>query len=58
MEEINYVGQKLDDVKNIPDLYWRISKLDGVPQMLFRNHSPERYNFDIENGVIVKQKLG
>jgi len=57
MEVINFVGEKLEDVILLEDVYFRIYKLDGIPQMLFRNHLPDRYNFEVENGIIINQRM-
>ncbi|GEM_PF-5389838 len=37
---------------------WRISEIDGEPQMLTMDHDPNRYNFAIADGVVIRVRAG
>lgn len=40
------------------DLKYRVSKVDGVAQILTRDVKPQRINIEIENSIIVRVWLG
>jgi len=37
---------------------WRVSEIDGEPQMLTMDHDPNRYNFAVADGVVIGVRAG
>jgi hypothetical protein len=56
--DFDFVGKKLEDVKNIPNLKYRITMRDGVQYFGTCDYLPYRYNFAVDNGVITSVSMG
>lgn len=62
LTKIDFVGMSIEDVRAVlkKSNYWhgRIVKEDGVGYMLTMDFRLDRYNFEVEKGVIVKYDIG
>lgn len=63
MREMNvmgneFVGKKLEDVKKIKGLKYRVRSEDGQAYFGTCDVQLGRYNFFVENGIIVGVKMG
>lgn len=54
----DFVGMKLEEVKKMEDLNYRITSQDGVEFAGTCDVRPGRYNFTVEKGVITSVKMG
>jgi hypothetical protein len=53
-----FVGKKIEDVRKIPGLTYRVMNEDGKVYAGTMDLKPFRYNFSVENGIIVSVKMG
>ncbi len=53
-----FVGQKLEDVKKIPNLKYRITIQDGQAYFGTCDVRLDRYNFTVDNGIITSSRMG
>ncbi len=60
--EIDFIGMPITEVREILEKsnYWlsRVTYQDGVASMIQMDLRGDRYNFEIEKGVIVKYDIG
>jgi hypothetical protein len=56
-DHIDFVGKRVAAAKNA-GVIWRVARRDGVGQIGTRDARFDRYNFEIEDGIIVKQYMG
>lgn len=57
-QEFSFVGQKLKDVEQFYDLNFRVMWQDGEAFGGTCDYVPTRYNFSVENGVIIGVSMG
>lgn len=53
-----FVGKTIEEVRQIPDLSYRITMKDGVVYAGTCDIRPGRYNFTVQNGIITSVKMG
>ena len=56
-DHFNFVGKRVSEANEL-GVKWRVSLRDGVGQMGTCDINFDRYNFEIEDGIITKQYIG
>jgi len=54
---INFVGNRVMEAR-LSHVKWRVTMRDGVGQMATCDVRFDRYNFEVENGIITRQYMG
>lgn len=54
---IDFIGKSVDAARKA-DVKWRVSKRDGIAQICTCDVRFDRYNFEINQGIITKQYMG